>query len=44
MRSWRKKAEAPTPQALPAFDIEKMILPVKPEERRALFGSVAAGC
>ncbi|MGD0130893.1 MAG: M20/M25/M40 family metallo-hydrolase [Bryobacteraceae bacterium] len=31
-----KEGEAPTPQALPAFDIEKMILPVKPEERRAL--------
>jgi carboxypeptidase Q len=32
-----KEAEAPTPQALPAFDLEKMILPEKPEDRRALF-------
>lgn len=32
-----KEAEAPTPQALPTFDLEKMILPEKPEERRALF-------
>jgi hypothetical protein len=32
-----KEAEAPTPQALPAFDIEKMILPEKPTDRRALF-------
>ena len=31
-----KEGEAPAPQALPPFDIEKMILPVKPEERRAL--------
>jgi len=32
-----KEAEAPTPQVLPVFDIEKMILPEKPVERRALF-------
>ena len=32
-----KQAEAPTPQAMPPFDIEKMILPEKREERRALF-------
>jgi Zn-dependent M28 family amino/carboxypeptidase len=32
-----KEAEAPTPQALPAFDLDKMILPEKPTERRALF-------
>jgi carboxypeptidase Q len=32
-----KEAEAPTPQALPAFDLEKVILPEKPSERRALF-------
>ena len=32
-----QEAEAPLPQALPAFDLEKMILPEKPDERRALF-------
>lgn len=32
-----KEAEAPTPQALPQFDLEKMILPEKREERRAMF-------
>jgi len=32
-----EEAEAPLPQALPAFDLEKMILPEKPDERRALF-------
>jgi len=32
-----KEAEAPTPQVLPAFDLEKMILPEKPADRRALF-------
>jgi len=32
-----KEAEAPTPQALPSFDIEKMILPERREDRRALF-------
>jgi carboxypeptidase Q len=32
-----KEAEAPTPQVLPAFDLQKMILPEKPTERRALF-------
>jgi carboxypeptidase Q len=32
-----KEAEAPTPQALPKFDIEKMTLPEKQGERRALF-------
>jgi carboxypeptidase Q len=32
-----KEAEAPTPQALPKFDIEKMMLPEKQAERRALF-------
>lgn len=32
-----KEAEAPTPQALPSFDIEKMILPEKREDRRTLF-------
>jgi carboxypeptidase Q len=32
-----KEADAPTPFALPPFDIEKMVLPEKPEERRALF-------
>jgi carboxypeptidase Q len=31
------EAQAPAPFALPPFDIEKMILPEKPEERRALF-------
>jgi len=31
-----KEAEAPIPQALPAFDLEKMILPEKPAERNAL--------
>ena len=32
-----KEAEASTPQVLPQFDLEKMILPEKREERRALF-------
>ncbi len=32
-----KQAEAPAPQALPPFDLEKMILPEKPGDRRALF-------
>ena len=32
-----KQAEASTPQALPPFDLEKMILPEKREERNALF-------
>jgi hypothetical protein len=32
-----KTAEAPTPQALPPFDLEKMILPEKDEDRGALF-------
>ena len=32
-----KEADAPTPVALPPFDIEKMVLPEKPDERRALF-------
>ena len=32
-----KEMDAPTPQALPKFDIEKMILPSKPSERGALF-------
>lgn len=32
-----REAQAPTPFALPPFDIEKMTLPEKPEERRALF-------
>jgi carboxypeptidase Q len=32
-----REAEAPLPEALPAFDLEKMILPEKPDERRALF-------
>jgi len=32
-----KEMEAPLPEALPAFDLEKMILPEKPDERRALF-------
>jgi Zn-dependent M28 family amino/carboxypeptidase len=32
-----KEAEAPMPAALPPFDLEKMILPEKPEARRALF-------
>ncbi len=32
-----QEAEAPTPQVLPKFDLEKMILPEKPEERSALF-------
>jgi hypothetical protein len=32
-----KEAEAPMPQVLPAFDLEKVILPEKPSERRALF-------
>ena len=32
-----QRAEAPTPQVLPQFDLEKMILPEKPEERRAMF-------
>jgi len=30
-------AEAPVPQALPHFDLEKMILPEKPEDRGAFF-------
>ena len=32
-----KQAEASTPQVLPQFDLEKMILPEKPEERGAMF-------
>jgi Zn-dependent M28 family amino/carboxypeptidase len=32
-----KEAEAPTPVALPPFDLTKMILPEKREERQALF-------
>ena len=32
-----KEADAPTPMAMPAFDVEKMMMPVKPSERRALF-------
>jgi hypothetical protein len=32
-----KEAEAPAPEALPHFDLEKMILPEKPAERRAMF-------
>ena len=32
-----KRFEAPLPEALPRFDLEKMILPEKPEERRAFF-------
>jgi carboxypeptidase Q len=32
-----QQAEAPTPQALPPFDLEKMMLPEKPEERSAFF-------
>jgi carboxypeptidase Q len=32
-----KEADAPTPMALPKYDIEKMILPVKPSDRSALF-------
>ena len=32
-----QQGEAPTPQVLPQFDLEKMILPEKPAERRALF-------
>jgi hypothetical protein len=32
-----QRAEAPTPQVLPHFDLEKMILPEKPEERNAMF-------
>jgi hypothetical protein len=32
-----QRGEAPTPQVLPQFDLEKMILPEKPEERRAMF-------
>jgi carboxypeptidase Q len=32
-----KTHEAPTPQVMPRFDLEKMILPEKPEERRAFF-------
>jgi carboxypeptidase Q len=35
-----QEAEAPTPQALPPFDLEKMILPERPEERRAFFDLV----
>jgi carboxypeptidase Q len=30
-------AEAPAPQVMPAFDLEKLILPEKQEERRAFF-------
>jgi carboxypeptidase Q len=32
-----KEADAPTPMAMPAFDVERMMMPVKPSERRALF-------
>jgi hypothetical protein len=32
-----QRAEAPTPQVLPQFDLEKMILPEKPAERQAMF-------
>ena len=32
-----KESEAPAPQRLPVFDVEKMILPEKRDERRALF-------
>jgi Zn-dependent M28 family amino/carboxypeptidase len=32
-----KRFEAPVPQALPHFDVEKMILPEAPEERQAFF-------
>ena len=32
-----QEAQADAPQALPPFDIEKMILPEKPAERRAFF-------
>ena len=32
-----KDAEAPVPQAMPPFDVEKFILPEKQEERRAFF-------
>ncbi len=32
-----EEAKAPTPEALPSFDLEKMILPEKPEERHAFF-------
>jgi carboxypeptidase Q len=32
-----REAEAPVPAAMPHFDLEKMILPEKPEERRAFF-------
>jgi carboxypeptidase Q len=32
-----KEADAPTPEAMPQFDLEKMILPEKPAERRAMF-------
>ncbi len=32
-----EEAKAPTPVALPPFDLEKMILPEKPEERHAFF-------
>ncbi len=35
-----QEAEAPTPQALPPFDLEKMILPEKAEDRRAFFNLV----
>ena len=39
-----KEAEAPTPQALPAFDLEKMILPEKPSRTARSVRSAAAGC
>src|SRR5580693_3444933 len=32
-----KEADAPTPMAMTAFDVERMMMPVKPSERRALF-------
>jgi hypothetical protein len=32
-----RQGEAPTPQVLPVFDLEKMILPEKREERQALY-------
>jgi carboxypeptidase Q len=35
-----QQAQALTPQMMPHFDLEKMILPEKPEERRAFFDLV----
>jgi carboxypeptidase Q len=35
-----EEAQAPTPEAMPPYDLEKLILPEKPAERRAFFALV----